>query len=258
MTLRSLSEQLVQREFGHHPREARLVVVVDYLELVGAVPDNVYFDSAALRVPLWRIRRHRQPARAGAVSMGPGHPGPTRPRTGGLDKRPDLETLAEYPLVTCLFSDRPESSLMSSFTARNLTPRIAFTARDADIIKTYVLMGLGVGVLASIAVESGADDDLVAIDASGLFPRLTTWIGFDGDLPLKPSHRAFIQLLAPHLSDRQIEGRSGSLEVAPDGTDLPLRSGPVAPLEMRRCQMNSEVSGAVLPYPGAGTERTSS
>jgi len=153
----------------------------------------------------------------------------------GLDKKPDLETLAEYPLVTYLFSDRPESSLMSSFTAKGLTPRIAFTARDADVIKTYVRMGLGVGVLASMAVEEGADDDLVAIDASGLFPRLTTWIGFDDDLPLKPSHRAFIQLLAPHLSERQIDGRTGPPEVGPNGPELPLRGGPVGPLEMRGC-----------------------
>ena len=114
-------------------------------------------------------------------------------------------------------------------------PGIAFTARDADVIKTYVRMGLGVGVLASMAVESGADDDLVAIDASGLLPRLTTWIGFDNDLPLKPSHRAFIQLLAPHLSDRQIDGRSGTVDIGFDSSELPLRCGPVAPLEMRGC-----------------------
>src|SRR5699024_5032379 len=68
----------------------------------------------------------------------------------------DRATLARHSLVTYLFSDRPDSSLMSSFAGENLTPRIAFTARDADVIKTYVRMGMGVGILASMALEEGA------------------------------------------------------------------------------------------------------
>lgn len=120
-------------------------------------------------------------------------------------------------------------------TTRDLPPPHPVTARDADVIKTCGGMSTGVGVLDSMAVESGIDDDLVAIHASGLFPRLTTWIGFDDDLPLKPSHRAFIQLLAPHLSDRQIDGRPDSAEVEPDAAGLPLRDGPMPLLEIRGC-----------------------
>lgn len=150
-----------------------------------------------------------------------------------LDTAPDLDTLADYPLVTYLFSNRPESSLMSTFTEHGLTPRIAFTARDADIIKTYVRMGLGVGVLASMAVEAGTDDDLVAIDATGLFPRLTTWLGFADDLLLKTYHCDFIKLLAPHFTDEILEDicrqdPEADLQAKLAGIDLPLRTGPVS------------------------------
>jgi hypothetical protein len=82
-------------------------------------------------------------------------------------------------------------------------------------------------------VAEGDSSEGVAGSHSGRFPRLTAWIGFDDDLPLKASHRAFIQLLAPHLSDQQIDGCSGRADVDPDGAELPLRGGPVAPLEMR-------------------------
>jgi len=116
-----------------------------------------------------------------------------------------LQQLAKYPLVTYLFSERPESSLMSAFTDAGMEPRIGFTARDADVIKTYVRNGFGVGVLAGMAIESGVDDDLHVIDAAGLFPRLTTWLGFSRDLLLKQYHCEFIQLLAPHLSEKKLQ-----------------------------------------------------
>ena len=54
---------------------------------------------------------------------------------------------------------------------------MVFTAVDADVIKTYVRLGLGIGIVASMAVEE-RDDDLVALDASHLFDYSTTSIGF--------------------------------------------------------------------------------
>jgi len=144
----------------------------------------------------------------------------------------DLATLAHYPLVTYLFSDRPQSSLMRSFAAQGLTPRIAFTARDADVIKTYVRMGMGVGVLASMAVEAGSDDDLVALDAAGLFPRLTTWLGFADDLLITARHCEFIKLLAPHLSDAMLrdicrQAPDSDVHARLAGIEPPLRTGPL-------------------------------
>lgn len=96
--------------------------------------------------------------------MRPGHPDPPRPRTSRTGQ-----------------ATRPRNT--GRVPAGNWTSEFGIgIGRDADVIKTYVRVGLGVAVLAIMAVESGADD-LVAIDASGLFPRLTSWIGFDDDLP---------------------------------------------------------------------------
>ncbi len=116
----------------------------------------------------------------------------------------DLETLAAYPLVTYVFSLTGESSFKRAFADRNLDFRVVFTARDADIIKTYVRMGMGVGVLASMAYECKDQEDLKAIDAKGLFPRITTWLGFPRDRVLRSYMEDFIHLFAPWYSRRMI------------------------------------------------------
>ncbi len=146
-----------------------------------------------------------------------------------IDTPPNLQTLAQFPLVTYLFSDRPESSLMGAFAAHGLKPRIAFTARDADVIKTYVRTGFGVGVLAGVAIEPGVDDDLKVIEVPGLFPRLTTWIAHPRDLLLKKYHCDFIRLLAPHISQHMLDEicrgpGSAGLEARLEKASIPLRT----------------------------------
>lgn len=89
-----------------------------------------------------------------------------------------IHDLAAYPLVTYVFGFTGRSELDTAFNREGLTPRVVFTATDADVIKTYVRMGIGVGVIASMAVDEDQDDDLVAIDASHLFGASTTSIGF--------------------------------------------------------------------------------
>jgi len=79
------------------------------------------------------------------------------------------------------------------------------TARDADVIKTYVRLGFGVGIVADVAVDPKEDRDLVAIDASHLFPIHTTWIGVSRDGVLRRYMYDFMQLLAPHLNRRLID-----------------------------------------------------
>lgn len=116
----------------------------------------------------------------------------------------DLKTLAEYPLVTYVFSLTGESSFKQAFREKELEPRVVFTARDADIIKTYVRMGMGVGVIASMAYECKDQEDLKAIDAKGLFPEVTTWLGFPKDRVLREYMVDFIHLFAPHYSPRMI------------------------------------------------------
>jgi len=92
--------------------------------------------------------------------------------------KPTLQQLAEYPLVTYVFSFTGPSSLQQQFARAGLEPNVSLTARDADVIKTYVRLGLGVGVVASMAIEPEDEKDLAIVEAGHLFPSHVTWIGF--------------------------------------------------------------------------------
>ena len=148
----------------------------------------------------------------------------------GIKRALDLKTLAKYPLVTYVFSLTGESSFKRAFHDEGLEPRVVFTARDADIIKTYVRMGLGVGVIAGMAYECQDQADLTAVDAKGLFPRVTTWVGFPRDMVLRGYMVDFIHLLAPHYTPRQIREAAelptqDDVNVLLGDIALPVRSG---------------------------------
>src|SRR6202167_4885102 len=110
-----------------------------------------------------------------------------------------LKKLAEYPIVTYVFSFSGRSSLPALFETAGLSLDVALTARDSDVIKTYVRIGLGVGILARLSIDPAADGDLVVLDASHLFEGHTTWIGFRRSALLRVYMYEFIELLAPHL-----------------------------------------------------------
>ena len=98
------------------------------------------------------------------------------------------------------------------------------------MIKTYVRMGLGVGIVASMAADCSDREDLEVIDAEGLFPRSTTWIGYRKDAVLRRYMVEFIQLFAPHVTARQLDHLArakdqSSIDALFAGTDLPLRGG---------------------------------
>lgn len=111
-----------------------------------------------------------------------------------------LEALAEYPIVTYVFGFTGRSKLDDAFSHRGLTPKVVFTAADADVIKTYVRLGLGVGIVARMAVDETLDSDLVALDASGLFESSVTKIGFRKGTFLRGYMCDFIGRFAPHLT----------------------------------------------------------
>jgi len=111
-----------------------------------------------------------------------------------------LEALAEYPIVTYVFGFTGRSKLDEAFSHRGLTPKVVFTAADADVIKTYVRLGLGVGIVARMAVDETLDSDLVALDASGLFESSVTKIGFRRGTFLRGYMCDFIGKFAPHLN----------------------------------------------------------
>ena len=147
-----------------------------------------------------------------------------------LDGKASLHDLAKYPLVTYVFSFGGQSSLKRAFAEEGLEPDVVFTARDADVIKTYVRMGLGVGIVASMAEDCDDQRDLTAVGAEGLFPRSTTWIGFRKDAVLRRYMLDFVQLFAPHITDIQIEQvrnarTQDDIDALFDGAQLPLRVG---------------------------------
>ncbi len=115
-----------------------------------------------------------------------------------------LEDIAKYPIVTYVFGFTGRSKLDEAFSRKGLTPRVVFTAADADVIKTYVRLGLGVGIVAHMAV-SVDDKDLVALDASHLFEPSTTRIGFRKGTFLRGFMYEFIREFAPHLTRESID-----------------------------------------------------
>ncbi len=145
-----------------------------------------------------------------------------------LDRKITLQDLAQHPLVTYVFSFGGQSSLKRAFEDQGLEPDVVFTARDADVIKTYVRMGMGVGIVASMAADCSDRKDLAVIDAEGLFPRSTTWIGFRKDAVLRRYMVDFIRLFASHISAHQLDDiqRAGSqvdIDKLFKTADLPIR-----------------------------------
>lgn len=114
--------------------------------------------------------------------------------------RPSLQQVAAHPIVTYVFGFTGRSRLDEAFIEQGLTPRVVFTATDADVIKTYVRLGLGIGIIAKLAVDKGLDGDLVVINADHLFKPSVTSIGFRKGTFLRGFMYDFIELFAPHLN----------------------------------------------------------
>ena len=125
---------------------------------------------------------------------------------------PLLYKIASYPIITYTFGFTGRSKLDEAFDAQGLKPRVVLTAADADVIKTYVRLGLGIGIVASMAFDAEIDKDLVVLDASGLFEPSTTKIGFRRNSYFRGYMYDFIEMFAPHLNRdlvrRSLEAKS--------------------------------------------------
>ena len=125
-----------------------------------------------------------------------------------------LEKLAEYPIVTYDFAFAGRSHVQKAFENRGLAPHVVLSAQDSDVIKTYVELGLGVGILAKMAFDPKRDRMLRAIDASHLFESSTTRLGIKRGAYLRRYAYEFIELFAPHLPrtvvERAVRGEEGS------------------------------------------------
>jgi LysR family cys regulon transcriptional activator len=115
-----------------------------------------------------------------------------------------LEKLARYPLITYDFAFTGGSLVSSVFAKAGLTPNVVLTAIDADVIKTYVQLGLGVGLLANMAYDPERDTNLVGVDVSHLFPHSITYVGIRRDVYLRRYAYDFIELLAPKYDHQAI------------------------------------------------------
>ena len=120
-------------------------------------------------------------------------------------RKPTLRQISEYPIVTYVFGFTGRSSLTELFERESLKPEVALTARDSDVIKTYVRLGFGVGIVASMSIDEKEDSDLVAIDGAHLFPEHVTWIGVRRGRLLRGYMYEFIRLFAPHLTRRLVD-----------------------------------------------------
>lgn len=116
-----------------------------------------------------------------------------------------LEDVAAHPIVTYVFGFTGRSKLDEAFIEKGLAPKVVFTAADADVIKTYVRLGLGIGIVAKMAYDTELDSDLVALDASHLFESSITKIGFRRGTFLRGFMFDFIEQFAPHLTREVVE-----------------------------------------------------
>jgi LysR family cys regulon transcriptional activator len=125
-----------------------------------------------------------------------------------------LEKIAEYPIVTYDFAFANRSLVQKAFESRGLKPHVVLSAQDSDVIKTYVELGLGIGILAKMAFDPKRDMTLRAMDASHLFESSTTRLGIKRGAYLRRYAYDFIEMFAPHLAratvERAVRGEEGS------------------------------------------------
>ena len=115
-----------------------------------------------------------------------------------------LEKIVRYPLITYDFAFTGGSLVKRVFNQAGLEPNIVLTAIDADVIKTYVSLGLGIGLLATMAYNPERDTNLCMLDASHLFPASTTYLGLRRDAFLRDYVYDFIHILVPELNRHKV------------------------------------------------------
>ena len=113
------------------------------------------------------------------------------------EKTVTLAKLATYPIITYDYAFTGSTIVSKVFHDAGLTPNIVLTAIDADVIKTYVNLGLGVGLIAQMAYDPKRDQGLVSIDVSHLFPTSTTYLGIRRDVFLRGFMYDFIEMFIP-------------------------------------------------------------
>lgn len=116
-----------------------------------------------------------------------------------------LAELARWPLITYDPAFAGRSRINKAFERAALEPNVVLTAIDADVIKTYVSLGLGLGIIAHQAYDATRDTGLVALEAGQLFGSNTTRIGLRRGIHVRRFEYDFIELFAPHLTRHVVD-----------------------------------------------------
>jgi len=116
-----------------------------------------------------------------------------------------LEALARHPIVTYDFTFTGRSAINAAFAAKGLEPNVVLTALDADVIKTYVALGFGVGIVAQMAWDPARDTQFEKLDAAHLFAASTTRLALRRGVYLRGFVYDFITLFAPQFDRGAIE-----------------------------------------------------
>ena len=117
----------------------------------------------------------------------------------------NLARLAQFPIITYEAGYTGRSHIDEAFTRHGLAPQIVLTAMDADVIKTYVELGLGVGIVAAIAIDEERDKQLAAIDARHLFATNLTRLAVRRGAFLRDYAYRFIETFASPLTRKVVE-----------------------------------------------------
>lgn len=222
--LRSIADQFASREQGN------LIVATTHTQARYALPAVIKQFRA--RYPKVHLTLHQSSPReiaemlvAGEADIGiategldniPGlvtlpcyawHHGVIVPQDHPLTQLPalTLEALAAHPIVTYHAGFTGRSHIDRAFAEAGLHMDVVLSAIDADVIKTYVEIGLGVGIVASMAFDSVKDSGLRLLDADALFASNTTLLAVHRGVFLRDYVRRFITMLAPGVSEEDLK-----------------------------------------------------
>lgn len=187
----------IRREFPQVDIDLQAAGDAEVLQQLGQGAADLALISTAgpeprggLAVPLYRWRR--------VLLVPRDHP------LAGLEGAPSLAELARHPLISYESSNEPESSLQRAFATEQVKPDISMTARDANLIKTYVHAGLGAGLLAEMATSAHEDGDLRVLPAPLAIPECITWAVIPRGRVLREYALALLHELAPQIDRRDL------------------------------------------------------
>lgn len=192
------------------PAQIAEMVVGGDADIAISTEGDAHFDDL-VQLPCYRWHR--------ALLVPEGHP---LQRLDALDGV-TLEALSQYPIVTYTFGFNGQTVLDLAFAERGLKPRVALSASDVEVIRTYVSMGLGVGIVARMAVAETHADGLVPLDASKLFAPSTTQVVLARGTRLRGYAYDFIHSFANHIDRDTVDSALSGGQVDVNLERLPIR-----------------------------------